>query len=114
GEDLLRQLVAGREQQGRPVDAMETEDVLPDQVADVRPELIAEVLSLACVRERAEVVDEGVYPDIDHLLFVPGDRHAPRLPGAADAEVREPALDEAPSLVVAEAREHELRLLVVE
>ena len=93
---------------------MEAEDVLADQVADVRPEPLTEVFAVACVRERAQVVDEGVYPDIDHLLFVPRDRNAPGLPGAADAEIGEPALDEAPSLVVPESRKHELRLLVVE
>ena len=75
---------------------------------------LAQVLPVARVRERAEVVDQGVYPDVGDLLLVPGDRHAPRLAGAADAEVLETALDEAARLVVAEARQDEIGALVVE
>src|SRR5206468_10397353 len=81
---------------------------------DVRPKLLAQVLALARIRERTEVVDEGVYPDISDLLLVPGDRHAPRLAGAADAEVLEAALDEAARLVVAELRQDEVGPLVIQ
>src|SRR5439155_21039298 len=95
-------------------DAVEAEDVLAEQVVDVRPEALAEVLALTSVGERAQVVDKRVYPDIGDLLLVPGDRHAPRLARPADAEVCEPALDEPARLVVAEARQHEVRPLVVE
>src|ERR1700745_1680442 len=82
---------------------------------DVRPELLAQVFfAVSRVGERAEVVDQGVYPDIGDLLLVPRDRHAPRLAGTADAEVLESALDEAARLVVAVLRQDEVGPLVVE
>src|SRR5438477_8024761 len=80
----------------------------------VRPELLPQVLVLPGVGERAQVVAEGVYPDICDLLLVPGDRHAPRLAGAADAEVLKATFDEAPSLVGAELRQDEIRPLLVQ
>src|SRR5256714_14376821 len=80
----------------------------------VRPELLPQVLVLPGVAERAQVVDEGVYPDICDLLLVPGDGHAPRLSGAADAEVLKATFDEAPSLVGAELRQDEIGPLVVQ
>src|SRR5207247_180843 len=89
-------------------------DVLAEQVVDVRPEALAQVVAVAGVRQRAQVVDECVYPDIGDLLLVPGDRHAPRLARAADAEVRQTARDEAPSLVVPEPWQDKIRPLVVE
>ena len=113
-EDLLRDVVAGGEQERRPEDTVEAEDVLADQVMCNGPELLAQVLARACVGERAQVVDQRVDPHVDHLLGVPRHRHAPRLAGAAEAEVPEPAFDEAARLVVTEVGNHELGLLVVE
>src|SRR5438552_10177830 len=78
------------------------------------PELLAQVLARACVRERAQVVDQRVDPDVDHLLGVPRNRHAPGLARAAEAEISEAARDEAAGLVVAEVWEHEVGPLVVE
>src|SRR3954447_20008980 len=80
----------------------------------VRPEALTEILALARVGKCTDVVDERVYPDIGDLLLVPGDRNAPRLAGTADAEIRQAALDEAPRLVVAEARQDEIGALVVQ
>src|SRR4029077_5801822 len=107
-EQLLRHLVAGREQERWPEDAVETKNVLAEQVVGVRPELLAQVLPVSRVRQRAQVVDQGVYLDIRDLPFVPGDRYAPRLAGTADAEVLQAALDEAAFLVVAVARQDEI------
>src|SRR4029079_5206771 len=113
-EQLLRDLVARREQERSPEDAVEAKNVLAEQVAGVRPELLAQVLPVSRVRQRAQVVDQGVYPDIGDLPLVPGDRHAPLLTGAADAEVLQAALDETTRLVVAVARQDEIGALVVE
>src|SRR5207253_9583983 len=66
------------------------------------------------VAEGAQVVDEGVGPDVGDLLRIPRDRDAPRLRRPADREVAEPALDEAARLVVAEVRQDEVRAVVVE
>ena len=106
-EQLPRRLVARGEEQRRPVDAVEAEDVLRQEVRR-RPEAL-EVLA-GCVMERAQVVDERVGPDVGDLIGIPGDRHPPGLRRAADREIAQPALDEAAGLVVTEARQHELRV----
>ena len=112
-EELLRHLVPRGEKEGRPEDAVKAEDVLGEHVRS-RPEPLAEVLALARVGERAQVVHERVDPDVRDLGGIPRDRDAPRLPGAADAEVLQAAGDEAPRLVPAEIRQNEVRPLVVE
>src|SRR4030095_2234468 len=78
------------------------------------PEPLAQIFAVPRICKSAQVVDEGVYPDIGDLPFVPGDRHAPRLTGPADAEVLEPALDEAARFVVSVAWKHEIGPLVIE
>ena len=113
-EKLLWHLVAGREQEGRPVDAMEPQDVLPEEVANRGPEARPQILARPGIRERAPVVDERVRPDVCDLRLVPRDRDSPRLTRTADREVLQTAGDEAPSLVVAECREHEVAPFVVQ
>ena len=93
---------------------MELENVLRQEVPHLRPETGPEVLARAGEGERAPVVDERVDPDVDNLIRVPRNRYAPVLRGPADADVVEPAFDEAARLVVPEAGEHDLRPLVVE
>jgi hypothetical protein len=77
-----------------------------------RPETL-EVLARRVVK-RTQVIDESVGPDVGDLLGVPGNRYPPRLGCAADRKVAETALDEAARLVVAELRQHEVGLLVVD
>ena len=113
-EQLPRDVVARGQQQGRPVDAVKAQDVLAEEVPRLRPETRNEVLAGACVTERAQVVDERVGPDVGDLIRVPRDRDAPRLSGATDREVAQAARDEAPCLVGAEIRPHEVRSFVVE
>ena len=86
-EELLRRLVAGREKHRRPVDTVEPEDVLPQDVVSNRPVAIAQILARTGVSQGTDVVDERVRPDVGHLAFVPRQRNAPRLAGAGDAEV---------------------------
>ena len=66
------------------------------------------------VRERAQVVDERIRPDVRDLVGVPGDRDPPRLPGTTDREVLEAPRDERPGLVGPKPGEDEVRPLVVE
>ena len=100
------QVVAGAHEQGRPDDRVELEDVLGEEV-ERRPVARREVLARARVRERREVVDERVDPDVDDLLVVPRHGDAPGDAGAADADVLEPLLDERQRLVVARPGLHE-------
>jgi hypothetical protein len=111
-EELLRRVVAGGEQERGPVDAVEAEDVLPEQMPDLGPEAL-EVLA-GRVAEGAPVVDERVGPDVGDLLRIPRDRHAPGLRRPADREVAEAAPDEAARLVGAEPRQDEVGARVVE
>ena len=78
-EKLPGRVVAGREQQSRPVDAVEAEDVLAQQVARLGPERGEQVLALARVRERAQIIDERVGPDVGDLALVPRQRDTPGL-----------------------------------
>src|SRR3954465_2103313 len=93
---------------------MEAEDVLADQVPRFGPEPLSQVLAWLRVGQSAQVVDQGIDPDVHHLLGIPGNRNTPGLARAAEAEVPQAPLDEAPRLVVAEARQHEIGPLNVE
>ena len=111
-EQLSRGLVAGREQHRGPEDAVEAEDVLGEQMPDLGPERLDQVFAGPGVGERAEIVDEGVGPDVRHRVGIPRDRNPPGLSGAADREVLQAARDEASSLVGAEPRLNEVGSLV--
>ncbi len=97
-----------------PEHAVEAKDVLREQVTDLRPEALDQVLALPRIGESAQVVDERVDPDVRDLVRRPRKRHPPGLAGAADAEVLQAALDEASRLVGAELRQHEVGPLVIE
>ena len=113
-EDLLRHGVARGEQHRRPVDAVEPQDVLRHQMPHLGPERVAQILAGPCERERAQIVDERVRPDVGDLPLVPRQGNAPGLARAADREVAEPARDEALHLVEPKRRLHEVRALGVE
>ena len=113
-EQLARDVVPRGEQHRGPVDAMEAKDVLRQQVTDARPVPRDQVLARPRIRQRAEVVDERVRPDVGDLVGVPGDGDPPRQPFAADREVLQPARDEGPRLVRPEGGQREVGALVVE
>ena len=106
--DVLGRLDLGGEQERRPVDGVELEDVLGDDVQARRPEALGEVLALARVGERRVVVEEGVPPDVDDLVGVPRHRHAPGELRARERDVLEPAADERERLVAAKIRADEV------
>src|SRR5688500_14408539 len=56
------------------------------------------------------VVDERVVPDVDDALRREWQRNTPRLPGPADRDVFESALDEPQHLVATGFRRHERRV----
>ena len=107
-EQLAGRLVAGAEQKRRPVDAVEAQDVLRQQMPNLGPEGRNEILAGSGVRQRADVVDERVGPHVGDRIGVPRDRDPPGLPRSADREVLEAALDEALRLVRPESREDEV------
>jgi hypothetical protein len=100
-------------QEGRPVDRVEADDVLADQVQVGRPEL-RHLGGFVGIAEAGEVVGQRVDPHVHHVVLAAGHLDAPVEAGAADREVAQPALDEAPDLVQAARRAHEVGIVAVE
>ena len=84
---------AGRLQHGRPVEAVEADDLLAHEV-----KALAGLFPVAVVRlpapgirlaeaEGGDVVRERIHPDVEHVARIVGDRDPPLHPGPADAEV---------------------------
>jgi len=111
-EHPLRNLDLGGHQEGGPVDRVELEDVLRQDV-ERRPELLGDVL-IGSVAERRVVVEERVEPDVDHLVGVPGDGHPPLQGRPGERDVLQALLDEGERLVAPEVRRDELGPLLVE
>ena len=88
-EYLLRQRLSQRHQEDGPVDGMEPDDILADQVQIRRPVLLVEVAVIAVhiISQSGCVVAEGVKPHIDHVLRVEIHRDSPLEGGSGDAEV---------------------------
>ena len=95
------QVDAGRHQHRRPVDAVEADDVLADDVHVDRPPAF-ELRLVGGEADGAEVVGERVEPHVGDVLGVPRERHAPLDAGAAHREVAQAGADDAERLVAAE------------
>ena len=78
-EHLLRQRQIQRHEHDRPVDRMETQDVLADDVHIGRPILpeVFRAFSIRVIAQRRDIVAQRVDPDIDDMLRVKVDRDAP-------------------------------------
>ena len=88
-EHLLGQgQVQGHEEDG-PVDGVEPDDVLADEVQVGGPELLKLLGGLlpAVVADAGDVVGQGVQPDVHHVLGVELHRDAPLEAGAGHAQV---------------------------
>ena len=107
-------LQPGGEQEGRPEDRMEAQDVLADDMHVRRPEGAVGLGSGVGVAERGHVVGQRVQPDVDHVLGIVRHRDAPGEAGARYREVLQAALDEADHFVAARGRQDEVRALLVE
>ena len=95
-EDLLRQRLAESHQEDRPVDGMEADDVLSDEVQVRGPVLLIEVavVSVRVVAQAGGVVAQSIQPHIDHVLRVEVHRDAPLEAGAGHAEILQPRQQE--------------------
>ena len=82
---------------------------LPIDVQIGRPPRLEQRL-VAAEADGRRVVDQRVEPDVDDAAGIERQRDAPRLPGPADRDVLEPALDQAQDLVAADVRLQELRM----
>ena len=82
----------GGQQHGRPVDAMETDDVFAEQVADRRPPG-GKPLIVVPIARGGGIVGERVVPHIEHVALGPRHRDAPVDGGAGDGNVPQAAPD---------------------
>mmetsp|Transcript_3056 Transcript_3056/g.7007 ORF Transcript_3056/g.7007 Transcript_3056/m.7007 type:complete len:351 (-) Transcript_3056:163-1215(-) len=106
----------GRQQHGRPVNRVEPEDVLADDVNVARPPPFdgrLERCLLTVSDEGRDVAKKGIKPHVNHLILVLGDRDAPLDGRAGDGEVGDPAVDPPLDLVVPEGWLHKARVLLV-
>ena len=71
-EHLLRKREVEAHQEDGPVDGMEADDVLADQMEVRRPVLLIQftVIPVHVVSEAGDIVRKGIQPDIDHVLVV--------------------------------------------
>ena len=115
-EDLLRKREVEAHQEDRPVNGMEADDVLTDEVEIRRPELVEHrvAVSVRIIAETGDIVRERVEPYIYDVLRILDDRDAPLEGGSGDAEILETRLQEVVDhLILTGYRLDELRMLVV-
>ena len=93
GEDALGQLQAGGPQESRPVDGVEADDFLADEVQVGGPEAFA--------IHRAHVRGERVEPHVEHVRRFAGDGNAPLDIGAGDGKIVEALAQEGDDFVAA-------------
>ena len=101
GFHAARRLNARGHQKRRPVDAVETADLLADQVHVRRPEFFEARLVLwivGAVADCRDVVGQRVEPHVDHVLLVAGNRNAPGETCPAYGQVFEAAADKGDDL----------------
>ncbi len=106
GVDARRHRHAGRLEHGRPVQAVEADDLLAHQVQPLVGPLPVGLVGLAARPLRAEaqrgdVVGQRVHPHVEDVVGLLGDRDAPLDPRAADAEVLQAVADHRQHLVAA-------------
>ncbi len=107
--DLRRRRQVGGHQHRRPVDDVEADDVLADDVDAVRivEPVALEQLAVLGVVERGDVVAERVDPDVHHLVGIARHGHAPAVTAtglARDGEILQPLVDEREHLLAAVLR----------
>ena len=88
-EDLFGKRHAQSHQEDRPVDGVETDDVLADQMKVGGPVLIKERITVAVgiVAQAGDIVAQRIEPHIDDVTGRKIDRDAPGEGGAGDAQV---------------------------
>ena len=96
---VARRFEPGRQQHRRPVDAVEPDDVLADEMYGRPPPGELGLLTRLPVAGGGDVVRQRVEPHVGDVALVPRDRHAPLQRRAADREVEQPTLDEPEDLV---------------
>ena len=88
-EHLLGQGLAERHQENRPIDRMETDDVLADQVQVGRPILLVKitVFAVGVIAYAGDIVAQRVKPHVNHVLVVKVHGNAPLERGSGHAKI---------------------------
>ena len=114
-EDLFGKRHAQSHQEDRPVDGVETDDVLADQMKVGGPVLIKERITVAVgiVAQAGDIVAQRIEPHIDDVTGREIDRDAPGEGGARDTQILQTGLQEVVDhLVLTALRLNELGMLL--
>lgn len=93
-EHLLGEGQIQRHEHSGPDDRVESHDFLADEMDIRRPVFLIETIILRAVAKRGDIVGERIHPDVDDMLRVECDRHAPGKRRAGHAQVFQTRLDE--------------------
>src|SRR5262249_7206524 len=89
-KDHLWRLDSGAQEERRPVDGMESQDVLAHHVKR-RPVAVKVVVTIITPAERADVIDQGIKPDVNRMPRIIRNRYSPLHRHTADRQIFEPA-----------------------
>ena len=104
----------GGHQERGPVDAVEADDLLADEVQVGGPEGFVLAVVGAAPAQGGDVVGQRIEPDVDDVLLVARHGDAPVEAGAGDGEIAQAALHEGDDFVAARLRPDEVGMLLVE
>ena len=112
-EHLLGEGQVQRHEHGGPDDGMESHDLLADEMDIRRPVFLIEAIILRAVAKGGDIVGERIHPDVDDMLRVERDRHAPGKRRAGHAQVFQTGLDKViEHLIAAGGGLQKLRMLL--
>ena len=111
-EHLFGQRQPRRHQESRPVNRVETHDILADDMHIGRPEARKFAVAIRKTDAR-QIGGQRVDPDIHHMPWRTRNRHAPVKTGARDAQILQSAFNEAEHLIPAAFRADEIGIIAV-
>ena len=93
-EHLLGQLLAHAHKENGPINGVETNDVLADQMQIRRPELLIlfVVIAIRVIAAEGDIVAQGIQPHIGHMAGVKFHGNAPGKAGAGNAQILQTGL----------------------
>ena len=111
-ENALRQRLLRGHQECRPIDAMEANDFLADQMK-LRGPILFPLQFVVAVTNAAQITGERVIPDVNDVLGIVRPGQAPLHGLAADGNVAQACFDEALDFVAAEGGTDEIGLALI-
>ena len=95
-EHLLRQLHTQSHQENGPINGMEADNVLADQMQISRPILLKLLgtVAVAIIPNSGNIVGQRIQPHIGHMLGIEGNRNSPAERGSGHTQVLKPGQQE--------------------